>query len=106
MQKILAVLALTLFLSSCAWVHKIDIEQGNVYTPEMVDRLHPGMSLSQVKEVMGSPMLLNTFADDRVTYIYTMKPGGKPMGEQYVILTFKHGRLQTIDKNLNPAIVN
>lgn len=105
MQKILAVLTLGLLLSSCAFVHKIDIEQGNVFTPEMASRIHPGMSLAQVKEVMGTPVLMNTFADDRVTYVYTMKPGGKAMSEQYVILTFRHGRLNSIDRNVNPALV-
>lgn len=104
MQKNLAILILTALLTSCAWVHKNDIEQGNVFTPDMVDLLHSGMSFSDVKAVMGSPMLLNTFADDRVTYVYTLKPGGRQMTEQYVILNFSHGRLQSIEKNLNPGL--
>lgn len=105
MQKNLAILILTAFLSSCAWVHKNDIEQGNVFSPAMVDQLHTGMTPAQVKAVMGSPMLLNTFADDRITYVYSFKPGGQRMSEQYVILTFHHGHLASIEKNLNPALM-
>ena len=97
MKNLLILIITSFLLAGCAFVHKMDIEQGNVFTPEMVRQLHPGMSLAQVKNIMGSPQLLNTFSDDRVTYVYTMQPGGQPITEKYVSLTFQHGVLKTID---------
>ena len=99
MQKLLLPVLLGLLLTSCTFVHKMDIEQGNIITPEMTRQLHPGMSLTQVKNMMGSPLLLNTFSDQRVTYVYTMQPGGGRMSEKYVTLTFHNGILKTIDNH-------
>ncbi|MEM9620786.1 MAG: outer membrane protein assembly factor BamE [Pseudomonadota bacterium] len=68
-------------LAGCSWslpklkvprVHKISVQQGNVITQDMVDRLKPGMSRSQVAYVMGEPVLRNTFDDSRWEYIYTL----------------------------------
>lgn len=99
MKQILTALLISLLLSGCFLVRKIDIEQGNVITPGMVDRLHTGMTKAQVKEIMGSPILMNTFSDDRVDYVYTTKKGNSKMTEKYVVLTFSHGALQKISGN-------
>lgn len=96
MHKLLTILLLALLLSSCAFVHKIDIEQGNVFTNEMVSKLHRGMSEAQVKEIMGTPILLNTFSDNRVEYIYTFRTGHKKMVKKDVTLIFDHGVLKDI----------
>lgn len=98
MQKKLLVLVLGLFLSGCTFVHKKDIEQGNVFTPDMVQRLHKGMTKEQVEEVMGTPVLINTFNDNRIDYIYTFKPGGGKMTEKRVSLIFSKGRLREINE--------
>lgn len=85
-------------LSSC--IKKMDIEQGNVITPEMTNRLHTGMTEQQVKSIMGTPMLLNTFNDNRIDYVYTFKPGHGKMTEKYITLIFRNHRLQKISGNL------
>lgn len=98
MQKLILILVSSLILSSCAIVHKMDIEQGNIITPEMTGKLHSGMSEAQVKDLMGTPVLLNTFDDSRVDYIYTYKKGNNPMTEQRVTLTFRNGILKNIQR--------
>ncbi len=86
-----------LLLSSC--IHKMDIPQGNIFSAEDVQKLHTGMTKEQVIAVMGSePILLNTFNDNQMNYVYTLKPGGESMVEKSVILTFSHGRLSKIEK--------
>lgn len=98
MKKLTALLSLTLSLTAC--VHKMDIEQGNIITPAMVSKLHTGMSEDQVKAVMGTPMLLNTFDDSRIDYVYTMQPAYGQRTEKKVTLVFRNHRLQSIDKNV------
>lgn len=91
-------LSIGCLLTGCNWIHKMDIEQGNVYTPEMVSKLHPGMTKAQVKDIMGIPTLLNTFNDNRVDYVYTNKPGGGKMTMKRVSLFFdKRGVLKNIE---------
>lgn len=91
-------LVIFIFLSGCTLVRKMDIEQGNLMTCDRVNALHPGMTRAQVKDIMGSPMLLNTFNDNRVDYVYTFKCGYKCMTEKAVILTFRGNVLVKIDR--------
>jgi hypothetical protein len=60
MRKLLICLPLfaTLATMGCA-VHKIDIQQGNVVTQEMIDRLKPGMTKRQVAFVLGTPPVVD-----------------------------------------------
>ncbi len=65
------------FLSGCSnlefpWVYRINVDQGNIITQEMVNELKPGMTREQVKFVMGSPLITDTFHEDRWDYIYTL----------------------------------
>lgn len=97
MQKLFSVLIMSLLLSSCSFIHKMDIEQGNVYTEDTVKRLHKGMTQAQVKDIMGSPILMNTFNNNRVEYVYTFKPGGGNMREKSLTLIFNHGVLREMN---------
>ncbi|MEO8400936.1 MAG: outer membrane protein assembly factor BamE [Gammaproteobacteria bacterium] len=98
MQKLFLLFATLFALTGC--VHKMDIEQGNIITPEMVSSLHTGMTKEEVKEIMGTPMLLNTFDDDRVSYVYTFKPGHGTQTEKMVTLIFRGNRLKEINSSL------
>lgn len=74
-------------------VHKVTVQQGNVITQEMVDRLKPGMTRNQVAFVMGEPVLRHAFDDDRWDYIYTLQIPGYYDVEKRVSLYFKNGVL-------------
>lgn len=96
MKKIVVAL-FCLVLSGCAsWVHKNDVEQGNIVSPEDVSRLHKGMTESQVIALLGSPMLVNVFTAHRMDYVYTQQKGHHPMTEKQLNLIFANGRLQSI----------
>ena len=98
MQKLLAICAVLLTLSGC--VTKMDIEQGNVLNDEMVRRIHTGMSEGQVKDILGEPVLVNTFNDNRLDYVYTFKPGYGATTEKYLTLIFRNHRLDSIQGNM------
>lgn len=74
--------ALLMALSACSslefpGVYRIDIDQGNVITQDMVDQLEIGMSRSQVEFIMGTPLIRDPFNPNRWDYVYTMaKEGG------------------------------
>jgi len=92
MKKTLFAMITIAALSGC--VHKMDIEQGNIITPEMVNKLHTGMTEEQVKNIMGTPMLLNTFDNNRIDYVYTYRPAYDKTTEKNVTLIFRNHRLQ------------
>jgi outer membrane protein assembly factor BamE len=79
MRILLLSLALTA-LSACGnigfpGVYRINIEQGNIVTQEMVDQLKPGMNRNQVRYILGTPLMEDSFRQDRWDYIYTVRNG-------------------------------
>lgn len=104
MRKILIALAATLFLSGCfPGVYKIDIPQGNVVTQEMVDQLRPGMTHSQVRFIMGTPLITDTFSDQRWDYLYSIQQGGGPRQQERITLFFDNGQLNRISGDFRPG---
>ena len=94
-------LSLTLLLTGCSvggfpGVYKLDIQQGNKITREMLNQLEPGMTLAQVSYVMGAPLLPDSFDKDRWDYIYSYQIGGEKIDVSKVALLFKDGRLSEI----------
>ena len=106
MQKIFAFLLLTIVCTLSSCVHKMDIEQGNIITQDKVNQLHTGMTESDVKNVMGTPLLLNTFANNRIDYVYTYQPGRGERMEKYLTLTFTNHRLNKISGNMYSQFMN
>lgn len=79
-----------LALAGCSFpgVYKIDIQQGNVVTQDMIDQLRPGMTRRQVRFIMGNPLLTDTFHADRWDYLYSLQPGGGERQQERVSLIF------------------
>lgn len=70
---LLSLVFLTLFSSGCSWVkfpgvHKIDIQQGNILDQDMIDTLQPEMTKAQVRFVLGTPLISDTFDQSRWDY--------------------------------------
>ena len=79
-----------LALAGCSFpgVYKIDIQQGNVVTQDMIDQLRPGMTRRQVRFIMGNPLITDTFHADRWDYLYSIQPGGGQRLQERVSLVF------------------
>ena len=60
-----------LFLSACSMqVYKLNVQQGNIVTQDMLDKLKPGMDKGQVSYIMGNPVLKDTFSTHFWDYTY------------------------------------
>ena len=79
--------------------HKIDIQQGNRVKPEKLQKLQIGMSRKQVKYILGTPLLEDTFHSNRWDYIYYFKAGSGEVKQSRVSLFFDGDSLTEIDRN-------
>ncbi|MGB0938322.1 MAG: outer membrane protein assembly factor BamE [Colwellia sp.] len=71
-----SIIALTLFISACSsWVYRIDIPQGNYLEQKNIDKIQVGMTKEQVKFILGSPVVLDSFDNDSWNYVYRFKSG-------------------------------
>ncbi|HEB93374.1 MAG TPA: outer membrane protein assembly factor BamE [Gammaproteobacteria bacterium] len=94
---LLSVILSSLLLAACS-VHKIDIQQGNVITWEMVETLTLGMDKRRVQLAIGSPMIQDPFHPDRWDYVYSFKAGMRDEEQSaHIILYFDGDTLQKVD---------
>ncbi len=76
--------------------YKLDVQQGNVVTSKMLLQLRPGMTQSQVRFIMGTPLIQDSFHGKRWDYVYQMREHGKIIEHRRVILDFENEVLKTV----------
>ena len=111
MQKtILSLSLLSVPLMSCStaveylpYVYKIDVNQGNVIDQAMIDQLRPNMTKRQVLYIMGSPMLVDFFHQNRWDYVYLSKKGGEELEQKMVSIFFENDQIKGVQGDLRPS---
>ena len=81
MSRIFLIMIIGTVLSACSTlkfpgVHRINVQQGNVITQQMIDKLRPGMTKSQVRFVLGNAVINDSLNAERWDYIYTLSIAG------------------------------
>ena len=84
-------------------VYKIEIPQGNIVNQQMVDKLQPGMTKRQVRFVMGTPLIADTFEPNRWDYLRSLDKRGKGRTQERVSLYFENDLLVRIEGDLAPS---
>lgn len=104
-RRLLLVLITAILVSGCAFprLYRATVQQGNVITQDMVNKLTPGMTRSQVAFVMGEPVLKNTFSNDRWDYIYRVELPGYYEEEKRLTLYFEDDVLAFFTGDYLPA---
>ena len=87
-------------------IYRADVHQGNIVNQEMMDKLKPGMNRRQVRYIMGSPLIIDTFHQERWDYYYSKKSNGEIQERQRVTLFFDDEKLARIEGNMMPAVSN
>jgi outer membrane protein assembly factor BamE len=92
----------TSVLDKLPFVYQMTVQQGNIITEEMIDRLEPGMTKSQVRFLLGTPMLTDLFHSNRWDYTYTIRRGHHPMELTRLTLFFEEDSLVKVTGDLRP----
>lgn len=100
-----------LCLSACSYVprivteYRIDVQQGNVLSQEMVSQLKPGQTRDQVRFILGSPLLTDMFHAERWDYLYRLQDGRTMEVETRRLTVFfdAEGRLQKVAGDVEPG---
>ena len=98
----------TFFLQACSFpgVFKINVQQGNIITQEMLDTLKPGMTQKQVHFVLGKPVVENLFNDSFENYVYTYQKAGGEIQQQTIKIFYENDLFVRYEGTLlddNPA---
>lgn len=90
-------LLVLLFITGCSSIpsvlYKIDVQQGNIITQDMVDKLKPNMTKSQVRFVLGTALIGDVFHKDRWDYVYRLLQHGNLVEEYKLTVFFEDDKL-------------
>jgi outer membrane protein assembly factor BamE len=99
-MRLLPLFVAALLAAGC--IYKIDIEQGNYVTSDLVAKLKPGMTKAQVKEVLGTPLLSDMFHNDRWDYYFDNAKRGRSVDHKKFVVLFKDDKLVSWAGDTNP----
>lgn len=106
-SRLLIAAAVCMLLAACGKLnaYKIDIQQGNVLTQEMVAQLKPGQTREQVRFILGTPMLADVFHQERWDYVYSYRNGrtGAVETRQFSVYFDKNNRLEKASGDIAAA---
>lgn len=95
---ILAPLLLGIAASGC--VYRMNIQQGNYLEPKVVEQLQLGMTRSQVRYLLGTPMIPDAFDIDRWDYLYYLKQGRLRSPQQrHLTVYFEGDKVARIERD-------
>src|SRR5450631_1990822 len=96
-QSLMLGSALTLLATGC--VYRINIQQGNFLNQSAVDTVKEGMTRSQVRYLLGTPMVADSFNKERWDYIYYLKKGrSRHVDSRRVTVYFEGDKVAKLDK--------
>jgi outer membrane protein assembly factor BamE len=103
-RKLVVMLTLAAtFAASSGCVYRMNIQQGNFLEARTVNQLQVGMTRSQVRYLLGTPMVPDAFDKERWDYLYYFKKGRlrKPE-ERHLIVYFHEDKVEKFERNNVP----
>jgi outer membrane protein assembly factor BamE len=103
-MRLAACLAFCLLAGNLAGcVYRMNIQQGNFLEGRTVDQLQVGMTRSQVRYLLGTPMVPTAFDKDRWDYLYYLKKGRwKAAQQRHLTVFFKEDKVSRFERDNVP----
>lgn len=77
--------------------YRIDVQQGNYVSQDTVSRLKPGMTRSQVRFLLGTPLVVDPFRTDRWDYVYMYAKGHQAPQQRRISVVFADDKLVRVE---------
>ena len=85
--------------ASC--VYRVDVQQGNLLDEEDIDSVQVGMTRSQVRFLLGTPMVEDPFHHDRWDYVYFLRRGNSRREEKrWLIVWFEGDKVKEMQRDV------
>lgn len=95
-------LCVWLALASCS-TYKMDLPQGNVVTEDVVAKLKVGQTRTQVRTLLGTPVLIDPFHQNRWDYVYRLVANGKVKEQRTFTVWFENDVVQRWEGSALPS---
>ncbi len=101
-MRLLACLLIAACLAGC--VYKIEVQQGNYVTKDVVDKLKLGMTKAEVRALLGTPLLNDVFHADQWDYYFSDVRGKVKREPTRLTLIFRNDKLYSFEGYANPPM--
>ena len=92
---------LPVLLAGCMLApHKIDIQQGNYVDQAMVAKLKPEMTRSQVRFILGTPLIADVFHPNRWDYVYLTGKANNVHAQHKITIVFDGDKLKHVEGDI------
>lgn len=78
-------------------LYRVEIVQGNVVTKEAAERVKPGMTRDQVRDLIGSPMVTDAFHANRWDYVFSIRRQGTSAQARRLVALFDGDVLKSLE---------
>jgi outer membrane protein assembly factor BamE len=86
-------------LVSTGCVYRMDVQQGNLLDVDQVDQLEVGMTRSQVRFLLGTPMVIDSFDPDRWDYVYSLRRGhSREVTKRHLVVWFEGDKVVRVEE--------
>ncbi|MRD49255.1 outer membrane protein assembly factor BamE [Caenimonas koreensis] len=93
----------SLSIADAVTPYRVEIIQGNFISKEQVDALRPGLTRQQVREALGTPLVMDLFHADRWDYVFTIRRQGVDPQSRRLTVFFKGDALERFEGDPMPA---
>lgn len=83
--------------------YKVEVVQGNFVSKEQVESLKAGMSRTQVRDLLGTPLMASVFHADRWDYVFTLRRKGVDAQTRRLTVYFKGEVLERFEGDEMPT---
>jgi outer membrane protein assembly factor BamE len=88
-MRLACLLAALCFLPGCNYlVYKMDVQQGNFVTQDVVARVKTGMTKAEVRQILGTPLIADVFHANRWDYYFSSEKNGRVVGDRTLVSIF------------------
>lgn len=83
--------------------YRMEVVQGNFVSREQVELLRPGMSRSQVRDILGTPLVTSLFHANRWDYVFTLRRQNVEPQQRKLSVFFTGELLQRVEGDPMPS---
>ena len=102
-MRLASVLLACSLLQGCGYlVYKMDVQQGNYVTQDVVARVKPGMTKAEVRQALGTPLLADVFHANRWDYYFSSEKNGRAQDRTLLSIFFQNDKVVSVQGDARP----
>ena len=103
-MRLATLLFACLALPGCGYiVYKMDVQQGNYVTQDVVARVKTGMTKAEVRQVLGTPLVADVFHANRWDYYFSSEKNGRRQDRTLLSIFFENDKVSSVQGKGQPA---